>query len=113
MSKNIILLLTTCFISLFLNLLFFVEALNYPTHQLGILREDIIINNDFTGKTLMKLPKGMVIIDTSPQFIATAGMANSDRISFNVVIDKDWIDYSKSSTISPSNSTYRGSIEAE
>lgn len=109
MSKNIILLLAICFISLLLNLLFFAEALNYPTNQLGILREDITINNDFTGKTLIKLPKGMVIIDTSPRFIATAGMANSDRISFNVVVNKEWIDYSQSSTISPSKSTYRGS----
>jgi hypothetical protein len=85
-------------ISFLLNILSFVEHLNQPTYKLGTLKEDININefqNDSKYAVMFTIPKGTVIKDISPQFIAAAGVFEAHRVGLTVMISPDLIDYTK------------------
>ena len=78
--------------------------------MLGRLSQDISVKGLFDGqydnKFLFKLPKGMVVMDASPQGIASAGVFEPNRIEFTIIVPEDSVDYSQSFDLTPSDSLY-------
>jgi hypothetical protein len=96
--------------SITINIILLLEDFNRPTHKLGKLKNDISISSFSNGKSnLIKLPKGMIVMDNSPQGIAAIGTFNMDTIVFPIVIEKDLVDYSESSQIENKQSVYNSS----
>ncbi len=96
--------------SILLNFIFLVDYLNRPTYQLGILKRDLNIMSFYDDtKVIFKIPKGMVVMDNSPQGIMAAGVFSANRISFSIMVDKNWIDYSQSIHLNNHQSLYESS----
>lgn len=97
-------------VSILLNLYFTIEFTNEPTYKLGLLTQDIAVKGLFEGsydnKILFKLPKGMIVRDSSPRNIAAAGLFEPNRISFNIIVSDKGVDYSQSNNFTDSDSLY-------
>jgi hypothetical protein len=110
MKKSVLSLSLALAFSLLLNLLFFVNYHSLPTYQLGILKKDLNITSfDNDSKILFKLPKGMIVMDNSPQGIASIGLFGSNRITFSVIASRSWVNYSQSKHLRELQSLYESS----
>jgi hypothetical protein len=85
-------------ISFIFNILCFVDYLNQPTYTLGKLKTDININgfyNDSKDAVIFSIPRGTIVTDVSPQFIAAAGVFDVHRVGLTILISPDLVDYTK------------------
>ena len=84
--------------------------INSPSNAVGILKKDInvavLFDDQYDKKVLFKLPKGMVVLDSSPQGIAAAGMFQPNRITFTIIVPDNSVDYSQSSILDNGDAIY-------
>lgn len=84
-------------ISITLNILFIIlyfwNQINSPSHELGILKEEIEVGNFMGDKTLFKLPKGITVKNESERGLSAIGQFENERFSIVITADRDLIDY--------------------
>ena len=90
--KKIIFWLSITF-NIFFVLLYFWNKINSPSHELGILKEDIEVGNFMGENCLFKIPKGITVRNESECGISAIGQFENKRFSIIITADKDLINY--------------------
>ena len=73
--------------------LYFWNKINSPSHELGVLKEDIEVGHFMGNEILFKIPKGITVKNESERGIAAIGQFENERFSIVITADRDLIDY--------------------
>ena len=69
------------------------NKLNSPSHELGVLKQDIEVGYFMGNETVFTLPKGLTVKNKSERGIAAIGQFENNRFSIVITSDKDLVDY--------------------
>jgi hypothetical protein len=81
-------------LNIFLAGSFLINKANAPVGKVGVLTEQIpvalFMQNE---KEIFTLPKGLVVKDSSPNFIASAGLFEPNRLVIEITSDRKLVDF--------------------
>lgn len=84
-----------------------VASLNELTGKVGILKEDVPLATYMTDSGVyLTLPKGLVVRDSSPNYLALAGLFEPERFIIEVTSNRGLVDYSYQNTEKSFGSLY-------
>ena len=72
----------------FLLLILLVQKLNAPTEKLGVLTREVTAGSFGSSDVSFKLPKGLTVMDVSPQGISAIGMFEASRYAVVITTDE-------------------------
>lgn len=86
--KNI-LLIVSIILNLYLGAASFINNLNEPSGNYGILTQDINLGNFGKEQSIFKLPKGITVQDVSPRGFDAIGQFENNRYSIIITTELD------------------------
>ncbi len=72
----------------FLLLILLIQKLNAPTEKLGVLTREVTAGSFGSSDVSFKLPKGLTVMDVSPQGISAIGMFEASRYAVVITTDE-------------------------
>ena len=90
------------------------DQFNSPPNRIGVLSKDIKVGSFDTGKTLLELPKGLVVKDVSPRGFNAIDLFEPNRFSITITTDdENLIDYKTTEYTNPNKDIYSADIHKE
>ncbi|WP_434979004.1 hypothetical protein [Daejeonia sp. YH14] len=84
-------------ISVLLNFIFlflwFINRINSPSEELGVLKQDVNVGILGGEKTYFKIPKGITVRNASQRGISAIGQFENNRFEIVITSEREIVDY--------------------